>query len=432
MTGQPIAWSPADLEHCIDTCPAIDNHAHNIYRQDHLRTENLLTITTEASEQALEDTPTSLPHLRAARQLRKLYSLPADSDWKAIVEKRADLLDQDPDALTTKCLENNQTILIDDGFDNTDILEPYQGHSRFTRSPCKRLIRIEELASDILSSQYDQNLIPTGPALSDEEACSLAWTSFLADFEAAIAFAIGAQEVAGFKSAICFTTGLAITTGSDDEIFQSGFRSFRHEFLPNCAANDFSIEAKDMNGTIVIRACKLIAAAEIAKPLQFHTGIGNKEIPVLDSNPACLQPLIAAFPTVPIILLHASYPYTRIAGHLATVFKNVYLDIGAVFPEVSRDGQERVLRECLELTPWSKLLWSTDGHWFPETFWLADLQGREAMKRVLGEYVDKGDLTVQEAVRAVKVVFFENANSLYGLGLRLDESKLGGGVAGVD
>ncbi|KAG6994205.1 hypothetical protein G7Y79_00046g082560 [Physcia stellaris] len=432
MAEYPTARSLANLEQCVDTCPAIDNHAHNIYRQYHLRAENLLTITTEASEQALEDTRTSLPHLRAARQLRMLYRLPEDADWEAIVEKRAELLNQDPDVLTMKCLANTQTILIDDGFDNADILEPYQEHSRFTRSRCKRLIRIEELASDILSSHYDQNLIPTGPALSDHKACSLAWTRFLADFEAAIAAAIESQEVAGFKSAICFTTGLAITTGSDDEIFQSGFRSFQNEFLPDCVASDFSIEAKDMNGALVIRTCKLIADAEIAKPLQFHTGIGNKEIPVLESNPACLQPLIAAFPTVQIVLLHASYPYTRIAGHLATVFKNVYLDIGAVFPEVSRDGQERVLRECLELTPWSKLLWSTDGHWFPETFWLADLQGREAMKRVFGEYVDKGDLTVQQAVRAVKAVLFENANSLYGLGLRLDVSKLGGGVVGVD
>ena len=180
-----------------------------------------------------------------------------------------------------------------------------------------------------------------------------------------------------------------------------------------------------MNDALIINVCKLIAAAhaqhQFAKPLQFHTGIGNKEIPVLEANPACLQPLITAFPTVPIILLHASYPYTRIAGHLATVFKNVYLDFGAVFPEVSRDGQQRVLRECLEPTPWGKLLWSTDGHWFPETFWLANVQGREAVKRVFMEYVSSGDLTAREAVKATKAMLFENANALYGLGLKIDD-----------
>ena len=177
-----------------------------------------------------------------------------------------------------------------------------------------------------------------------------------------------------------------------------------------------------MNDALIIILCELISAAaesedRFPKPLQFHTGIGNKEIPVLKSNPAYLQPLIAAFPTVPIVLLHASYPYTTTAGHLATVFSNVYLDIGAVFPEVSRNGQERVLRECLELTPWRKLLWSTDGHWFPETFWLANLQGREALAKVLGEYVECEDLTVEEAIDAARDILFENANRIYGLEL---------------
>ena len=412
----------ADLEEYIFKCPVIDNHAHNIYNQTNLRTEDLLTITTEAEGQALEDTRTSLPHLRAAKQLCKLYDLPADADWNTINEKRAELLDKDADALTRRCLENTATMLIDDGYDDAEVLESYQWHSQFTHSPCKRLIRIEELASDILCSLHGQNQLPTRESLWNREACSRAWAAFLTAFESEISAAIDNPEVAGFKAAICFTSGLAITTGSDSQVSESALDSFHHDYLPNCVSDDFSIAAKGMNDALVIRVCTLIAAAHaqqhtFAKSLQFHTGIGNKEIPVLESNPACLQPLIAAFPTVPIVLLHASYPFTRIAGHLATVFKNVYLDVGAVFPEVSRDGQERVLRECLELTPWAKMLWSTDGHWFPETFWLANLQGREALSRVLTEYVNSGDLTVPEAVRATKAVFYENAARLYGLGL---------------
>lgn len=429
MSTPTKARSLADLEHCIRTCPVIDNHAHNIYNPDWLKTENLLTMTTEATGLALEDTPTSLPHLRALKQLRKLYDLPAEADWPAIIEKRAEFLVGDADVLTRKCLESTQTILIDDGFDDPDALQPCQWHSKFTRSPCKRLVRIEELASDILSSLYDKNQLSLGSAVADEEACSTAWATFLEAFEAAIAAALESPDIAGFKSAICFTTGLAITVRSSDfEVAESGFRSFRHEFLPDCVANDFAVKSKGMNDALVISTCRLIVAAhqqhKFAKPLQFHTGIGNKEIPVLESNPAYLQPLVTAFPDVPVILLHASYPYTRIAGHLASVFKNVYLDVGAVFPEVSRDGQERVLRECMELTPWSKLLWSTDGHWFPETFWLANMQGREAMREVLGEYVEREDLTLQESMRATRAVFFDNSNRIYQLGLKIDDITL--------
>lgn len=322
-------------------------------------------------------------------------------------------------------MEKTQTILIDDGFDDPDALQPCQWHDTFTRSSCKRLVRIEELASDILSSLYDKKQLPLGSAVADEEACSMAWATFLEAFEAAIAAALESPEIAGFKSAVCFTTGLAVDVPSSDiEASASGLHSFRHDFLPDCVAQDFAVEAKGMNDALVISTCKIIDAAhqqhKLAKPLQFHTGIGNKEIPVLESNPACLQPLVTAFSHVPIVLLHASYPYTRIAGPLATVFKNVYLDVGAVFPEVSRDGHERVLRECMELTPWSKLLWSTDGHWFPETFWLANVQGREAMRRVLMEYVEREDLTIQEAVGATRAIFFQNSNRLYQLGLKMD------------
>lgn len=179
-----------------------------------------------------------------------------------------------------------------------------------------------------------------------------------------------------------------------------------------------------MNDALVVSTCKLIAGGyrehDVAKPLQFHTGLGDNDISLLDSDPGCLQPLIAEFPTVPIVLLHSSYPYTREAGYLATVYKNCYLDIGEVFPMISRDGQEKVLRQSLELTPWSKLLWSTDGHYFPETYWLANVQGREVMNKVLCEYVKQEDLSVLQAVQAVKDILFENSNKLYQLKLKLE------------
>ncbi|KAK4691745.1 glutamine synthetase, partial [Lecanoromycetidae sp. Uapishka_2] len=57
--------------------------------------------------------------------------------------------------------------------------------------------------------------------------------------------------------------------------------------------------------------------------------------------------------------------------------------IGEVFPMVSQDGQEKIIREALELCPSEKLTWSTDGHWFPETYLLAVDQVREGMRQVL-------------------------------------------------
>lgn len=412
-----------ELKKCIQTMPVIDNHAHNLLRPAGLRTHDILTITTEANGDALEDAPKSLAHLRAVRQLRALYDVPADADWAAVSGKRIELFERDADTLVKKCLEGTQTILIDDGLPDEDSMEPVSWHDKYTLSPCKRIVRIEQVASKILEALSQQNKLPQGAAIADEEAVSLAWVAFITAFEEAIAVFMQEEDVVGFKSVICYRTGLYVSMGKDIEVSEDGLRSFRRHFLPDCVARNFRVEAKGMNDALVISTCKLIAASHsqrgIAKPLQFHTGLGDNDIHLLDSDPACLQPLIKHFPTVPIVLLHSSYPYTREAGYLATVYKNVYLDIGEVFPMLSRNGQEAVIRQSMELVPTSKLLWSTDGHYLPETYWLANIQGRAALEKVLCEYVEHQDLTVGQAIDAAKDIFFENSNKLYNLGLKL-------------
>jgi predicted TIM-barrel fold metal-dependent hydrolase len=94
--------------------------------------------------------------------------------------------------------------------------------------------------------------------------------------------------------------------------------------------------------------------------VQFHTGLGDADITLTRANPAHLQPLITKYPRAKFVLLHASYPYTQEAGYLTAVYKNVYLDIGEVFPLVSKRGQETLIRQALELVPTNKLMWSSE------------------------------------------------------------------------
>jgi hypothetical protein len=411
-----------ELRQIIRTCPVIDNHGHNLLRPHELRSSDFLTITSESTGEALRDTPTTLAHLRAAKQLRKLYNLPAEADWNAILEARNRLLDENPDSLTRKCLQGIQTILIDDGLGSADDFEPYHWHSQYTISSCKRIVRIEAVAASILASLHQQGNLPFGISIADDEACSLAWVKFITAFEQAIARAIDDDEVVGFKSVICYRSGLRVKTGRDIEVTEAGLKSFMEGFLPTCESKSFRVESKGMNDALVISTCKLIAAGFVekgkAKPIQFHTGLGDNDISLLDSNPGCLQPLVAAFPTVPVVLLHSSYPYTQEAGYLATVYHNVYLDIGEVFPMVSRSGQESIVRQALELTPMSKILWSTDGHLQAETYWLANIQGREALEKIFTEMVQDDDLTIGQAIGAVEDILFHNSNKLYDLRLQ--------------
>jgi predicted TIM-barrel fold metal-dependent hydrolase len=65
----------------------------------------------------------------------------------------------------------------------------------------------------------------------------------------------------------------------------------------------------------------------------------------------------------------------REAGYLTAMYKNVYLDIGEVFPVVSRGGQEALIRQVLELTPTNKIMWSS------EIFFIAPHRGNGSVRK---------------------------------------------------
>ncbi|CAG8834672.1 27542_t:CDS:2, partial [Racocetra persica] len=93
--------------------------------------------------------------------------------------------------------------------------------------------------------------------------------------------------------------------------------------------------------------------------IHLNIGFGDSDIDLITSNPLLLRPLIEKYPNAKFVLLHTSYPYSRQAGYLASVYSNVYVDIGLVFPLISASGQQAILRELLEICPSSKLLFST-------------------------------------------------------------------------
>ncbi|CAG8752682.1 11654_t:CDS:2, partial [Cetraspora pellucida] len=105
----------------------------------------------------------------------------------------------------------------------------------------------------------------------------------------------------------------------------------------------------DMKGSVrqVIRILIdyiLKMAIDIAINLNI-TGFGGSDIDLIEFNPLLLRPLIEEYPNAKFVLLHAAYPYSRQSGYLASVYSNVYVDIGLVFPLISASGQQAILRE---------------------------------------------------------------------------------------
>ncbi|TQB68942.1 hypothetical protein MPDQ_002603 [Monascus purpureus] len=362
------------LRHLIQTHPLIDNHAHNLLSAE--RATDYLkypfeSITSEAGSVALQNARKTLPHLRAANQLADLYRCP--SDWDEIKAARHQLVQNDYELLIRQCLEGTHTLLLDDLLAVEDV-EPFHWHDKFTASETKRIVRIETMAAQVLESMSRSG----DRAQEVSQVDRSAFARFSSQFTDALASAIKDLVVVGFKSVICYRTGLEIDKLCDlHELNKSCFRML----LQQPGSTAFRIEDKPLNDWIVLRTLEMLSEARresgISKPLQLHTGLGDSDIDLVRSNPAYLQPVIAKYPEVDFVLLHSSYPYTRQAGYLACVYPNVYLDLGEVFPMVSRDAQERI---------------------------------------VLVDYVTKGDYSIDQAMEAAADILFYNSNKLYGLG----------------
>jgi predicted TIM-barrel fold metal-dependent hydrolase len=359
------------LFNAIDRTPIIDHHAHNLLLPDEITSRKLMIITTEAGEGPLKDTPSSLSHMRAVKQLSKV--LGCASDWAsveaAIVKKR-----EEPDeAWARRCFEGIETVLVDDGLDENTAY-PWDWHHRLTRSECKRIVRIEKVAESILKRSLQATTQSGGAQEVDSMDVFETWET---TFIATIKKAIRDPDVVGFKSVICYRTGLAIAGFSSDN---TRLKVAMDRML---SSGSTRLEDRVLSPYFVHLTAQLISESKAPrKPFQFHTGLGDNDITLSLASPSHMQPFIKTYPDIPIVLLHASYPFTKEAGYLASVYENVFFDIGEVFPMVSQDGQESLLRESLELCPSQKLCWSTDGHWFPETYLLAVIQVREAMKKV--------------------------------------------------
>lgn len=393
------------LQQAALSFPIIDNHTHNLLKAAHRSTFSVDGLTTEASGEALADALHTVAHMRATRQLAQLYE--CAPEWESVKAAR-DALEYEE--LCRRCFKGMalQALLLDEGLGGIDeYCERAGWHEQWTTGRiAKTIIRIEVVAQDLI-----QDLLRNSSASHFTQAQIEA---LFTRFEERLKQYATRVDVVGFKSVACYRTGLDISPvpPADPGVYLEAFQGFSADLK---SRGTLRIAHKQFNDNLV--RITLQVAAQSGKPVQFHTGLGDNDIRLATANPAVMQPLIEAFPDSKIVLLHASYPFTQEAGYLVATYKNVYLDFGEIFPMVSGGGQRNAIHQMLELCPTNKIMFSTDGHWWPETYYLGVLQGRQAMLEVLSEYVDREELTEDEAVKIVERAFFHNANALYQLNL---------------
>ncbi|OSX56698.1 hypothetical protein POSPLADRAFT_1071895 [Postia placenta MAD-698-R-SB12] len=396
----------SELFKVVHRYPAIDNHAHAFLKVENRDAMPFEGLISEASGPALtEDAIHTLACYKATVQLAKLFGLPAGATWEDVKRARSAA---DYNMLCRMCMAPTriQCILIDDGLGVRDMVYDYKWHDRYTASPTKRVVRVEILAEDILRDLINAQLS------AGDMRVPLMRETFIASFTAALATSAQDPEVAGFKSVVCYRTGLdvSLTQETSDMDVSLVTLALRYESLKK-----LRLESKALNDFVVVTTLRI--AAQYGKPVQFHTGLGDNDITLVKSSPAVMQPVIKAHPNAKIVLLHSSYPYTQEAGYLTAVYRNVYLDFGEIFPFLSADGQRDVVKQVFELCPTNKIMWSTDGHFWPESYYLGTIQAREAVYNVLEGSLRRGEMSLTQAINIAKGAFFENANRIYNLGL---------------
>ncbi|MFI7498662.1 amidohydrolase family protein [Streptomyces sp. NPDC049687] len=159
----------------------------------------------------------------------------------------------------------------------------------------------------------------------------------------------------------------------------------------------------------------LWTAVDLGLPLQLHTGFGDNDIRLHRVDPTHLTDwLHLVSGTIPVLLLHC-WPYQRQAAYLAAVFEQVYLDVGLTLHHVGPVRARAVLEEALEITPFRKLLYSSDAYGVSEFHWLGALAFRRGLGDLLQDRVDADELSLPDALRLARWAGADNARRVYRL-----------------
>ncbi|KAG2537738.1 hypothetical protein PVAP13_9NG336200 [Panicum virgatum] len=396
----------AALRRAAEEVAAVDAHAHNLVELG--SAFPFLRCFSEAEGDALALAPHSLSFKRSLRDIAALYN--CEASLEKVEEFRT------AEGLTligSKCFQaaNISAVLIDDGITFDKMLD-LDSHKAF--SPViGRVLRIERLAETIIN---------------EESFSGSSWTldSFTESYLAKLK-SVSTQIVA-LKSIAAYRSGLEINPNVSKTDAEDGLRKELTGPRP------FRITNKNLIDYLF--TCSLEIAVSVNLPVQIHTGFGDKDLDLRKCNPLHLRAVLEdkRFSKCQIVLLHASYPFSKEASYLASVYSQVYLDFGLAIPKLSVHGMTSSLKELLELAPIKKVMFSTDGYAFPETYYLGAKRARDVVYHVLAAACEDGDLSIQEAIEAVEDIFRRNALHLYKLNvtngsINHETTIAGGGVS---
>jgi predicted TIM-barrel fold metal-dependent hydrolase len=235
---------------------------------------------------------------------------------------------------------------------------------------------------------------------------------FAAAFETALAEAV-ASGAAGLKSIAAYRFGLDFDPSRPGprEIAEAAGR-----WLHAAAGARGGPVQSRLTDPVLLRYL-IWCGLDTGLPLQFHCGFGDPDARLHRADPSLLHDFLAvtAYAGAPVVLLHC-YPFHRQAGYLANVFPHVYADVGEALNHVGARSAA-VLAEALELTPFHKMLYSSDAFGLPELHYLGAAGFRRDIEKVTSTFVADGVWSEADAARVIDLIGWQNAARVYQLSL---------------
>ena len=385
----------AELTRAVEVMPLVDHHAHSLLRPP-LAEGDLLDALTQArhaaDRAAIFDSQLGFALRRFCAPALGLPPFADAADYLAAREA----LGFDEATRRLLAASGIRTYLIDDGHAPErllpdDRLVELAGDGVRTH----RIVRLETLAESVMADAS------SGADFLDRLPMAL---------EAAAASAVGFKTVAAYRGGLALDPAKP-TPAELAEAADAWHASSRR-------ADAASVPLTD---PVLIRHLAWWAlehgtggAGGGPAVLQVHVGFGDPDLRLDRADPFLLQPFLAATQGTGgrIALLHC-HPYLREAGMLAHLYPHVYLDAGLALAHVGANA-DTLVRESLDLAPFSKVLFSTDAWGVPERVLLGAAVWREAAERVLGSYVASHAWPVDEAIRVAELIAWRNADALYG------------------
>jgi hypothetical protein len=207
-----------------------------------------------------------------------------------------------------------------------------------------------------------------------------------------------------YKSIVAYRTGLDVGNPSSSDA-EAAFARWRDDDWRETREH-----AKPVRDFLIRRALAIAKAND--RPFHFHCGGGDPDINLVYANPTSMFPFLVDVQDQPVVLVHSGYPWIRESAYIASVLPNVYLELSELIPWAW--GQvEWALEMLVGTVPAAKLLYGSDEAGEPEAFWASALLARSALQRVLGTFVERDYVSVDDAQELGRLVLADSCRRLH-------------------